>query len=98
MPSHGSVALLVVWVRKVYTSKSMIVKTTISFLSVVLLVFTGCSSPKVTVDQIDRAYLADYLMRPDRDDLSSMMYDHAYFSREASRGGKAISAGGCGCN
>ena len=62
-----------------------------------LLIFSGCS-PKVTVNQMDRAYLADYLMRPDRDDLASMMYDHAYFSREASRGGKAISAGGCGCN
>tara|TARA_B100001559_G_C16203485_1_gene485518 strand:+ start:128 stop:367 length:240 start_codon:yes stop_codon:yes gene_type:complete len=62
-----------------------------------ILIFSGCS-PKVTVNQMDRAYLADYLMRPDRDDLASMMYDHAYFSREASRGGKAISAGGCGCN
>ena len=76
----------------------MSAKNNVLFLFVVLLVLAGCSSPKVSVDQMDRAYLAEYLMRPDRDDLASMMYDHAYFSREASRGGKAISAGGCGCN
>ena len=73
-------------------------KTILTFIAIIpILIFSGCS-PKVTVNQMDRAYLADYLMRPDRDDLASMMYDHAYFSREASRGGKAISAGGCGCN
>ena len=73
-------------------------KTILTLIAIVpILIFSGCS-PKVTVNQMDRAYLADYLMRPDRDDLASMMYDHAYFSREASRGGKAISAGGCGCN
>ena len=76
----------------------MTAKKTMLFVSVVLLALAGCSSPRVTVDQMDRAFLADYLMRSDRDDLASMMYDHAYFSREASRGGKAISAGGCGCN
>ena len=76
----------------------MIAKKTILLVSIVLLILSGCSSPKVTVGQMDRAYLADYLMRPDRDGIASMMYDHAYFSREASRGGKNISAGGCGCN
>ena len=98
MSSHGSGALLVKGLRKVFMPKSMTAKKNISFLFFVLLVLAGCSSPKVTVEQMDRVFLADYLMRPDRDDLASMMYDHAYFSREASRGGKAISAGGCGCN
>ena len=68
------------------------------FVSVVLLALAGCSSPRVTVDQMDRVLFGRLSHASDRDDLASMMYDHAYFSREASRGGKAISAGGCGCN
>ena len=26
------------------------------------------------------------------------IYDHAYFSREGSRGGRGVGGGGCGCN
>ena len=55
-------------------------------------------SPKVTVQQIDRVHLNDYLMQPDRDSLSFKMFDHAYYSREGSRGGRGIGGGGCGCN
>ena len=70
----------------------------ISITTIPIFFFSGCNYSRVTVDQMDRAFLADYLMRPDRDNLASMMYDHAYFSREASRGGKAVLSGGCGCN
>jgi|MDSZ01.3.fsa_nt_gb hypothetical protein len=58
----------------------------------------GACTPKVTVSPLDRGYLADYLMRSDRDKLSVKMFDHAYFSREASRGGRGVGGGGCGCN
>ena len=68
-----------------------------SLLIAITLFSIGCST-KVTVQQIDRGYHFDYLMRGDRDTLANKMFDHAYFSREASRGGRAIGGGGCGCN
>ena len=61
-----------------------------------ILAFAGCS-PKVTVNPMDRAYLNDYLMRSDRDTLAVKMFDHAYYSREGSRGGRGVGGGGCGC-
>tara|TARA_B100001115_G_scaffold185032_1_gene190863 strand:+ start:2293 stop:2529 length:237 start_codon:yes stop_codon:yes gene_type:complete len=78
----------------------MKVKKILSLLGAIPVIFflSSCKGPKVTVDQMDRGFLADYLMRKDRDDLSVMMFDHAFFSREASRGGKSIASGGCGCN
>ena len=63
-----------------------------------LLLLGGGCAPKVTVTPLQRAYLADYLMRPDRDKLAVKMYDHAFYSREASRGGRGVGGGGCGCN
>ena len=59
----------------------------LSFLGLVLFLSGGCT-PKVTVSPLDRGYLADYLMKTDRDKLSVKMFDHGYFSREASRGGR----------
>lgn len=46
----------------------------------------------------EKGTLADYTMRPDRDPLSDMMYEHVYFTREAAAGGRGVSGGGCGCN
>ncbi len=63
-----------------------------------LLLLSGGCAPRVTVTPLQRAYLADYLMRPDRDKLAVKMYDHAFYSREASRGGRGVGGGGCGCN
>ena len=63
-----------------------------------LLLLGGGCSPKVTVTPMERGYLADYLMRPDRDKLAVKMNDHAFFSREAARGGRGVGGGGCGCN
>ena len=71
-------------------------KSVLLFLPI-LFTFIGCS-PKVTVSPMDRAYLNDYLMRTDRDTLAFKMFDHAYYSREGSRGGRAVGGGGCGCN
>ena len=69
------------------------------FLTPVLIIIglAGCS-PKVTVTPMDRAFLNDYLMRADRDTLALKMFDHAYYSREGSRGGRGVGGGGCGCN
>ena len=73
------------------------------FISIFFVIFIplfllgGCS-PKVTVTPMERAMLNDYLMKIDRDTLAVKMFDHAYFSREGSRGGRGIGGGGCGCN
>jgi len=56
--------------------------------------FSGCT----TVQPWERATLADYTMRPDRDPLHNTMFEHIYFSREASSGGRGVGGSGCGCN
>ena len=58
--------------------------------------FTGCTTTKV--QPWERATLADYTMRPDRDPLHNTMFEHIYFSREASSGGRGVGGSGCGCN
>ncbi|MFT3784299.1 MAG: DUF4266 domain-containing protein [Nibricoccus sp.] len=55
---------------------------------------TGCT----TVHPWERAALADYAMRPDRDPLATAMIEHVYFAREASSGGRGVGGSGCGCN
>ena len=59
----------------------------------------GCANPKlVRVQPWERATLADYTMRPDRDALASAMAEHVYFSRESATGGRGVGGSGCGCN
>ena len=46
--------------------------------------FSGCASSNlVRVKPWERATLAGYPMRPDRDPLSTAMAEHIFFSREA---------------
>ena len=59
-------------------------------------VVSGCSTVKV--QPWERATLASYSMRPDRDPLANAMAEHIYFSREAANGGKGVGGSGCGCN
>jgi hypothetical protein len=56
--------------------------------------FSGCSS----VEPWERGFLADEMMRVDRDPLSLANAEHLWFSREAVSGGQGIGGGGCGCN
>ena len=65
-------------------------------LLVTAAVLNGCSSVKV--QPWERATLASYSMRPDRDPLTNAMAEHIYFSREAANGGKGVGGSGCGCN
>lgn len=58
------------------------------------LLCSGCS----TVQPWERATLADYTMKSDRDPLQTAMNEHIYFSREASTGGRGVGGSGCGCN
>jgi hypothetical protein len=56
--------------------------------------WSGCAN----VQPWERATMADYSMRPDRDPLRTAMSEHIYFSREASSGGRGVGGSGCGCN
>ena len=67
--------------------------------ALVLVAVAGCSHPGlVRVQPWERAALADYTMRPDRDPAASAMGEHTYFSRESASGGRGVGGSGCGCN
>ena len=66
----------------------------LTLLGGLALVSGGCT----TVQPWERAALADYTMRPDRDPLATMLGEHVYFSRETAAGGRGIGGSGCGCN
>jgi hypothetical protein len=60
---------------------------------------SGCANPNlVNVKPWERATLAGYTMRPDRDPLHTMMSEHIFFSRETATGGRGVGGSGCGCN
>ena len=62
-------------------------------------VFSGCANTNlVRVKPWERATLASYEMRPDRDPLSTAMAEHVFFSRETAAGGRGVGGSGCGCN
>lgn len=64
-----------------------------------LAVLGGCSQVSlVRVQPWERATLADYPMRPDRDPLATALSEHVYFSRESASGGRGVGGSGCGCN
>lgn len=74
-------------------------RLTLSCLLLACALGGGCSSTKlVRVQPWERATMADYTMRPDRDPLQTAMAEHIYFSREASAGGRGVGGSGCGCN
>ncbi|WP_414661647.1 DUF4266 domain-containing protein [Horticoccus sp. 23ND18S-11] len=59
----------------------------------------GCANtPLVRVQPWERATLADFTMRPDRDPLHTALAEHIYFSRESATGGRGVGGSGCGCN
>ena len=61
--------------------------------------FSGCANTNmVRVKPWERATLASYPMRPDRDPLYTAMAEHIFFSRETSTGGRGVGGSGCGCN
>ena len=63
------------------------------------LLATGCTTTNaVRVQPWERATLADYTMRPDRDPLALALAEHVYFSRESATGGRGVGGSGCGCN
>lgn len=68
-------------------------------LALVASFFSGCASADLArVKPWERATLADYTMRADRDRLNTAMSEHTYFSRETATGGRGVGGSGCGCN
>jgi len=60
---------------------------------------SGCTSAQlVRVQPWERATLADYTMRSDRDPLHVALAEHVCFSRESASGGRGVGGSGCGCN
>lgn len=61
--------------------------------------FSGCANGNLArVKPWERATLADYTMRSDRDPLHTAMAEHVFFSRETAAGGRGVGGSGCGCN
>jgi hypothetical protein len=60
----------------------------------VALFVSGCASVKPW----ERDVLSRQGMQLDPHPLVAACDDHIYFSREASKGGRSYSGGGCGCN
>lgn len=71
-------------------------RTIILALAGLTALLSGCTT--MHVNPWEREVLADYSMRPDRDPLHNTMFEHIYFSREASTGGRGVGGSGCGCN
>ena len=77
--------------------------TTKRNIFVLLMVAAGCAisvagCSTVRVQPWERAALADYSMRSDRDPLATAGSEHTYFSRESASGGRGVGGSGCGCN
>jgi len=69
------------------------------FLLALTGLFSGCASQNmVRVKPWERATLAGYTMRADRDPLHNAMSEHIFFSRETATGGRGVGGSGCGCN
>ena len=72
-------------------------RATLLLLAVVAL--AGCSALSFEeVKPWERGVLAQDNMQLIPDAMQSYADDHMYFSKEAATGGKAVGAGGCGCN
>jgi len=58
----------------------------------------GCGRIEPWVKPYEREHLADPVMTPDRDPVSSAYMRHVYEAREGARGATGGTGGGCGCN
>jgi hypothetical protein len=66
----------------------------ILFLALVLIICSGCTQVKPW----QKEHFAKKHMSFDPYPLDRRFIDHVHESREGSRGGRGLGAGGCGCN
>ena len=64
----------------------------------VLASLSGCASFEPWVKPYEREHLADPIMAMSRDSVAATYRDHAFETREGSRGATGAVGGGCGCN
>ena len=76
----------------------MLSRLLIALLLAATALVSGCATTTARVQPWERATLADYTMRPDRDPLALALAEHVYFSRESAAGGRGVGGSGCGCN
>ena len=58
----------------------------------------GCASLQPWVKPYEREHLADPIMTPNPNPVSSTYMDHVFESREGAKGATGGVGGGCGCN
>lgn len=63
-----------------------------------VLCLSACSTVEPWVKPYEREYLADDIMRFERNPVSSAYMIHVYQAREGARGAEGGNGGGCGCN
>jgi hypothetical protein len=82
--------------------KTEFIRRVVALLLLVLAGFGplgGCANANlVRVQPWERATLAGYAMRSDRDPSATALAEHIYFSRESATGGRGVGGSGCGCN
>ena len=66
-------------------------------LLILMLLLQGCSI-EPWVMPYERSRLADPIMNPDPNPVSSSYMNHVYQARESARGAESGQGGGCGCN
>lgn len=62
------------------------------------LALAACGNIEPWVKPYERAALADPIMSPDPNPVSSAYTHHVYEAREGARGAMGSAGGGCGCN
>ena len=65
---------------------------------IVVLLLTGCSPIQPWVKPYERNFLADPIMKFERDPVSAAYLQHVFEAREGARGALGSEGGGCGCN
>jgi len=76
---------------------SLMITKKMTMLILLLLSLTACGV-KPWVKPYQRQYLADPMMRFDRDPIAAAYTQHVYQAREGARGAEGGESGGCGCN
>lgn len=70
----------------------------LALIGIAALCACGCSGIDPWVKPYERQYLADPIMRFERDPVASAYTHHVYQAREGARGAEGGAGVGCGCN
>ena len=71
-------------------------KTVTALIAILLL--SGCAPIQPWVKPYERNFLADPIMKLERDPVAAAYLHHVFEAREGARGALGSEGGGCGCN